>query len=663
MKSCKIVNGRLTCKEDDIAQYSIQTIQTPLRTQAPPKFPTHIEHKDIIHPIHNKFKPSSTHIERKDITHPIHDKFEKELKAIPEKHRQDIRDIFHPIIGNHVTKPNATDVPGLVREKAILAQASTEYYESGKNQQHVEKYLAKQGLNDKYTIDYEFSTNDGLTAINNETNRATLAFRGTKPTNLIDWRENHNYATTDWEVTPLKTIYGQRIKDFYENSSSMYDVEHLTGFSKGGYGAISLGDYTGIETTTFSPAVTFGHLRTSKNTKHNIWNTTEDIVSILANPLKIKNRNVSVNTLDPIAELDTMNPADTHDIQHYIKTDPRRASHVNRLTHDFVQSGKIQAELEYSRVAQDMLDLKMSWTDYVRQMQPKDVNIVNNTLNKNIERNGLLHKTWKELGGLFTQVESEHLTRAQESNYKTHSDKLERVDYAQMPKQMQTKVRIDMENELTQIETELAKQVQEHTLNKTKMGMTPSHLARGAATLGAGMIVGETVGAILGEDSALLESMLPTDLFKELTDTRDVLKPVTDNIAEPIKEAANPFSAGAAMAAITGGSMALEGTAAVTAYEGAKVSGFVTKNIAKQLGANEEVQRHVDMVTEALTAPSFFAGALQGISAGLRAAGLVELALPIPGARPLAAASLAMAAGVEALDYISKNETSEAEAK
>ena len=121
MKSCKIVNGRLTCKEDDIAQYSIQTPTTQT----------------------SKFKPSSTHIERKDITHPIHDKFEKELKAIPEKHRQDVRDIFHPIIGNHVTKPNATDVPQLVREKAILTQAATEYFESSKNRQHVEHYLAK----------------------------------------------------------------------------------------------------------------------------------------------------------------------------------------------------------------------------------------------------------------------------------------------------------------------------------------------------------------------------------------------------------------------------------------------------------------------------------------------------------------------------------------
>ena len=97
----------------------------------------------------------------------------------------------------------------------------------------------------------------------------------------------------------------------------MYDIEHLTGFSKGGYGAISLGDAVGIETTTFSPAVTLGHIRTSKNVKHNIWNTTEDSVSILANPLKIKNKNVQVNTIRPLEEFDSLNPASTHDIENY----------------------------------------------------------------------------------------------------------------------------------------------------------------------------------------------------------------------------------------------------------------------------------------------------------------------------------------------------------
>jgi hypothetical protein len=330
------------------------------------------------------------------------------------------------------------------------------------------------------------------------------------------------------------------------------------------------------------------------------------------------------------------------------------------LTHDFVQSEKIQAELEASRIAQDMVDLKISYTEFVRQMYPKEVNILDNTMSKNIERNGLLHKTWKEAGGIFTQVESEHLTRATESNYKTVTDRLQRVDFAQMPKHMQTKFRVDMEKEHAQIEADLAKQVQETTLNKKNMTASTSHLARGAATMGVGVIFGDSVGVILGEDSALLESMLPTDLFKELTDTRDVLKPVTDNIAQPIKEAANPFSAGAAMAAITGGSLVLEGTAAVAAYEGAKASGFIASSIAKEAGANEEVQRHVDMVTEALTAPSIFVGALRGMAAGLRTAGLAETIVPIPGFRPLAGASLAMAAGIEAFDYWSSNSQPEA---
>ena len=51
-------------------------------------------------------------------------------------------------------------------------------------------------VGEKCTIDYIVFTNDGLTAINNETGKAILAFRGTKATKLRDWRENHNYGTT-----------------------------------------------------------------------------------------------------------------------------------------------------------------------------------------------------------------------------------------------------------------------------------------------------------------------------------------------------------------------------------------------------------------------------------------------------------------------------------
>ena len=66
------------------------------------------------------------------------------------------------------------------------------------------------------------------------------------------------------------------------------------------------------------------------------------------------------------------------------------------------------------------------------------------------------------------------------------------------------------------------------------------------------------------------------------------------------------------------------------------------------------------MVTEALTAPSLFVGALRGMAAGLRTAGLAEMVVPIPGFRPLAGASLAMAAGIEAFDYWSSNSQPEA---
>ena len=84
-----------------------------------------------------------------------------------------------------------------------------------------------------------------------------------------------------------------------------------------------------------------------------------------------------------------------------MKNDTRRTvSRASELTQKFVNSGKIQAELEHARVANDMIDLKMSFTDYVRQMNPNNVNKVDDTFSPRIQRNDLLHKTWKELGYL-----------------------------------------------------------------------------------------------------------------------------------------------------------------------------------------------------------------------------------------------------------------------
>ena len=57
----------------------------------------------------------------------------------------------------------------------------------------------------------------------------------------MDWRENLDFAFNDAQIKPMNTIYGKRVKQLYDNVVNHYDVDHITGFSKGGFAAIALG--------------------------------------------------------------------------------------------------------------------------------------------------------------------------------------------------------------------------------------------------------------------------------------------------------------------------------------------------------------------------------------------------------------------------------------
>ena len=480
-----------------------------------------------------------------------------------------------------------------------MTQGSSEYFESGMNQTHLNDYLSTNSISKKYTVDFELSTEDALVYVNNETGKATVSFRGTQPTNLTDWKENLNFATNDWKIKPLNTTYGKRVKQLYDNVVNHYDIEHITGFSKGGFGAISLGDHANIETTTFSPAVSMGHIRTSKNTRHNIWNTTEDVVSVLANPLKLKNRNVNVNTLNPLKSLDSILPHKTHTIDNYIHTDAtRRISHTNRLTQEYVRASTQLKEMEAARFAQYFIDQRMTFTDYLTQVANKDVNMIDNTLNKQIQRNGLYHRTWKELGGNFTQVESEHLTRSVESVEKPISTRTERADYAQLPDHMRAKQRNILEQEKVQIGNQIKELNTGHTEIITKIGA--SHLARGGVTMMLGGAVADSLDYIFNDGELMLGKLpkIGDDIEAGLTKVKEFMKPVLDYTPDVIKDDFAPAGAAGVMAAVTGGPVFLEAMAGGAAYEENKYVGEGAKYLASKATDNEDIQKHVQTVTE-----------------------------------------------------------------
>ena len=641
MKSCKIINGKLRCLEDELGQSNLVS-----QNEVGDVSPIPIEE--------TAFKASATY------NSVVREETAKKDMKIEETASNSSKDLLHPLIGNHITKANFIgEIPELVREKAIMTQGSSEYFESRLNESHVNEYLNKNGLSQKYTVDFGSSNNDALVYVNNKSGKATISFRGTQPTNLRDWYENLNFGLIDFKKHPTETIYGKRVKELYNNVVEQYDIEHITGFSKGGFGAITLGDHANIETTTFSPAVSIGHLRTSKNNKHNIWNTSEDIVSVFANPLKLKNKNVKVNTVDPLEEFDTINPADTHNLDNYINKKntqgiviPRRVNHTSKLTKEYLNISNFQEELEASRFAQHFMDKRMSFTDYLSQVANKDVNILDNTLSKNIQRNGLYHKVWKELGGSFSQVEAEHLTRSAESNYKPISSKLERIDHARAPPQFQMKQRNEMAEEKASIEKNIQELNRAHTEPLRKIGA--AHLGRGIATAGLGSLAGNALGFIVN-DEKLLAGNIPIiggEIEQELQAIKENVKPFTDIIPDLVKDDFNPFGTGAAMAAITGGSIFMEGTAAVGTYEIDKLVGEGAKHIASLVTDNEDIQKHAQIVTEGAAAPSLFSGILTSLSVGLRAVGAVESVVPLPQAEMLGALTIGGAFAAEALAQV-----------
>ena len=196
MKSCKIINGKLRCLEDELGQSNLVS-----QNEVGDVSPIPIEE--------TAFKASATYnsVVREETA-------KKDIK-IEETASNSSKDLLHPLIGNHITKANFIgEIPELVREKAIMTQGSSEYFESRLNESHVNEYLNKNGLSQKYTVDFGSSNNDALVYVNNKSGKATISFRGTQPTNLRDWYENLNFGLIDFKNIQQKLYMVNELKNY-----------------------------------------------------------------------------------------------------------------------------------------------------------------------------------------------------------------------------------------------------------------------------------------------------------------------------------------------------------------------------------------------------------------------------------------------------------------
>ena len=582
MEVCKIVNGRYMCK--------------------------------------NEIEP---HIRPDKSLYNFHNLFEKHLdKYLPKENH--IRHTLHPALTSSLVKPSIQTVPNNVKQLALLNKASNIYYATN-SIRDVESFLTNNKVD--YVIDWELSTKDGLVAINNNTNKATLALRGTHKTHLPDWIENIDYGFTQNVKSPINTHYGQRMQTFLEDVKSTLDVEHITGYSKGGFGAITLGDHNNISTTTFNPAVTLGNAIYTNNVNHNIYHTTEDIVSVLARPMQIRNKNVKIDVVEPLANYNLINPIDTHKIDNFFVDSSRRQSIANELANQLETTGKRISELEISKIGQQAIDKGLSYTEFVREVNPADVeiNLIKLTdadssveFSQRMKRNDIHHKVWKELGGQFSQDERQAITKMPESEYLPRTGATERIDYARAPSHIQKRIE---QQHINNIESTSSKLNEVHESNQEALNSRGTYLRSGATNalaMGAGIVA---------------DKSLPDFSYKP-----EAVAGITSAVG----------------AGLTATPLAPTIVAGEAAFKLGDVAGYEASQFAKSVGANREIQEDVGiMATSAVGVPTFSA-ILSGITETLVAAGLSETAVPLPGFRPLAAFTLATAGITKGLSEITK---------
>ena len=394
----------------------------------------------------------------------------------------------HPVFHHFKTRPTSNSVRPDVREKAIITKAALVYYKTGSKAQ-VENFLHDMNVGHKYTIDFEMSNSDGLVLVNNESKKVTLALRGSdKPWKTpMDWVENTQNFFLE-KSNPMNTNYGKRLDSWFENVNSEYEIEHITGYSKGGFGAISLGDAKKIPTTTFAPAIAYSNLKTTSSVRHDIHNTTEDFASVLAEPMKISNTNVTVNTYNPLSKYNPLNPEATHKIDNYIESDTRRPSHINSLTDEYLSAKVKLHELNLHARAKEAINNKVTFTEFVRSEHPKLVNIIDDSLNLK-HRNSSLQKAWFHGGGNFSRIESQQLTSLPEAPVtKFNTSRSELDDFYSKTHAQRAKQRIELQAKAAKHETEIKSALQKvdnAVHSRIVPGMRSGTVAAGSMFLGS----------------------------------------------------------------------------------------------------------------------------------------------------------------------------------
>ena len=595
------------------------------------KLPNKINHK-INHKIshsHKEIKEKKDNIYLEPFKsknkHHFHDHIDKVLDKLTDdkEKKQKAKEVLHAVYADNVTKATHADVTPTQRQYAIFNEASLQY-NHGASQQQINNYLRENGIRN-YFIDFDNSSKDGLVVVNRQTNNAILSLRGSSLSKSFqtDMAENTGIFTD----TNFNNDYHNRLNELFENANNKYEIEHISGYSKGGHGALYLGNKNNINTTSFNPFVTPSNIKNHKSNRrvrHEIVNTTEDSVSALAPILKINNNNVDIRTINPIVEeTSLLNPIAGHKNENFINDDlPRRNGRRFQLTEKIVSAGKKLGELDIVKKGTQIRNQGGSFTDFVKITHPNDVKVTKSLIDgsetfefsKRISGGSALTKIWNELGGNITRLENLKLIQnVTDEPIDLETTRGERLNHAEAPYHIRDKNTKFLKNELQknikQLENHnnLVNNVRENVTDiQRNVGLTP----RGIASSVVGSVVGGAVetqqkqagefltgavtagltgGKVLAGGGATLASAELGSAVSSLVEDKSTANIVNSSISMgslPVTEAIGEYAVGRVISSI--------GLAAVTPFVAPEIAlvggltalgagiGFLTNTLSKK---------------------------------------------------------------------------------
>ena len=502
--------------EKDIIKYGDEGIQ--YISSLPTK---NINHK-INHTIHHKKdiieeQTKITPDERKEkvkefrktkkIKHHMHDHADKildELNIKDKEQKEQAKEGLNAVYSNTIAKPTHNDITLQQRQYALMNEASV-MHGHGSTKEEINNYLKQNGLRNYY-IDFYNSNNDALTFVNKTNGKATIAFRGSSLSNRAkqDWTSNAEILANP----KLNTNKHFEIDEFFNSVNNEYNIEHITGYSRGGHFATYLANKYDIPSTTFNPFISPSIIKNfQKNNKsnHTIVRTTEDIVSPLASVLKLNNNNVDIRTIYPIDERTSLiDPIAGHDNISFTNPNnlPRTTGRKYNLHEQIVSNGNKIGELQMVQKAKIIFQNGGSFTDFIKAVNPNDVNITESLIDgskkiefsKRIKGAGKEAQIWNQIGGEMSRLENIQLNQnPQIGEVQFETSRLERLNHAQGSYHERQKNIELLENELKDNINKLNTNITESNdiSLRRKSALTPKSISSMIAGAGVGAVVGE----------------------------------------------------------------------------------------------------------------------------------------------------------------------------